>query len=168
MKLTHSDREAFVNAVIRDIPTIDYNEQARDLLITKASYLLPPKIQEIWNDPTLRSFIIKNEYISTPYGLDSVYGPMSFTPDEELKSVLQELADANKKQKSVIDTLRDKLKGMIKGCSTLKQAADLMPEFVKYLPEERRKPVTKSLPALTSVVTELHDLGWPKDSVANT
>ena len=167
MKLTQTDRVAFVNAVIRDVPIVDYQEQAHKLLNDIAATLLPPEIQAIWNNPKLRSYIKHNDYISTPSYLDGVYGPASFTPNEEVKRQLLYLANKNKAQKDVIAGLRSKLTGMITGCSTLKQATDLMPEFSKYLPKERQK-VVPGVPALVSVVAELHDLGWPKGSVATS
>jgi hypothetical protein len=52
-----------------------------------------------------------------------------------------------------------KIEAAIKGCRTLKQAKEQLPEFTKYLPKEAE--VTRNVPVVTGLVEELSALGWP-------
>lgn len=47
MRLTKFDREAFVRAVIQDVPQIDYVAQAQKLLTDAAVASMPPKVRPL-------------------------------------------------------------------------------------------------------------------------
>lgn len=36
MKLTNTIRDAFVRSVMKDVPTVDYKEQAREIMVADA------------------------------------------------------------------------------------------------------------------------------------
>ena len=64
MKLTKSDREAFVSAVMHDTPQIDFVGQAKKLALDAAVKKLPKKVRECWDDNTLRGFVKCDNYVS--------------------------------------------------------------------------------------------------------
>jgi len=159
MKLTNSDRDAFVSAVMSDVPLVDHSEQARKIVLAAAAAKLPKELKPIWADTNLRGFIGTSEHFSMPYPLGTArVPPVTFTPPKELEG----LAEAAKAQSSTRDALRRKVRAVISGCSTLKQATERLPEFVKYLPWDRNGSSTVDLPAIANVVTDLLAAGWPK------
>lgn len=172
MKLTKSDREAFVMAVLNDIPQVDYNELAqkyvKDFLIEK----MPPKIKAIYEDKGLRDWLLQN-HVGMPGVLQSFYFQWKrfdyVKVDHlypELAPHLYELSDKLKEQNQVRRDMKLKLEGIINSCSTLKQAKERLPEFEKYLPKERDATGVSNLPAVSNVVAELSKLGWPKEKAA--
>lgn len=51
----------------------------------------------------------------------------------------------------------------ISACTTRKQAAEVLPEFEKYLPEDEPKAL-RTLPALANVAADFVKAGWPKNA----
>lgn len=169
MKLTTADRAAFVRAVLDDVPKVDYNEQARKIVMDDAIARLPKKIQAIWNDNALRGFIKCDKWVQLPGALNSVHIPnVDGDLAAETRSKLEELNTAHKAQ---MDNLRDielQLKGTISGYSTLKQALAGLPEFAQYLPADRDRTGVANLPAVANVVSSLVRAGWPKNDKNTT
>lgn len=163
MKLTTSDRDAFVRAVMNDVPAVDYDEKAREVVTAATVAKLPPKVREIWNDPKLRGFLRCNQWQRLPRPLHDLNTlPVDGWETEAVKEKLQDLATAKHKQEEEHDALQAKLRGIIKACSTLKQATERLPEFVKYLPADRTSTGVVNLP-VANVVADLMAAGWPKD-----
>jgi len=159
MKLTNADRDAFVLAVMEDVPKIDYDELARNLILKTAADKLPKEVKAVWKNPELRGFVHCGTYYNLPSPLSSLRIPdVTFDRPEKL----EEYANAAKEQKASINSLRDKVRGLIYGCTTLKQATERLPEFVKYLPRDRDGSKLINLPMTTDVVSELTKAGWPK------
>lgn len=164
MKLTQNDRDAFVRAVMNDVPTIDYVEQSRALVLKQLVQKLPPKIKAIWNDSELRGFIKCDAYFRPIGSLSSVYGPpVEYSPDAATMVKLQGMSAAKTAQHERLQELRSKVSGAIQGCTTLKQAKERLPEFEKYLPADRDGTGVNQLPAIANVVADLVKAGWPKD-----
>lgn len=172
MKLTKSDREAFVSAVLNDIPQVDYNELAqkyvKDFLIEK----MPPKIKAVYDDKELRDWL-STSYVGMPGSLQTFYFHHVNNEYRKINTVYPELAeqlvewsDKLYEQNQVQRDMQLKLGGIINGCSTLKQAKERLPEFEKYLPKERDATGVSNLPAVSNVVAELSKLGWPKEQAA--
>jgi hypothetical protein len=163
MRLTKFDREAFVRAVMADVPTVDYDEQAKQLVQKAARDAMPPKVQAVYDDKDTRGFLTC-EFYAMPGSLANayLYHPKGWKHDAKLDKKLQELAAGKKAQDQARQELRSKLKSIINNCSTLKKAKELLPEFEKYLPAERETVKADNLPAVTGLVTDLMKLGWPK------
>lgn len=164
MRLTTSDRDAFVNAVMKDVPQIDYREQAYKLVRDYHLNKLPPEVRKAVK--TLGEGWFKTNYVNLPSYLGSCYcitfdgatdsNPLAAVPE------LLELNEQAKVQDKARGELRRKVHGAIAGCATLKQAKDRLPEFEKYLPKDRDGHGTANLPAISNVVAELTKAGWPK------
>lgn len=164
MRLNKAHKEAFVRAVMDDLPYIDYNEQAQKLVTEYFAATCPPDVVAFNKK---HPGLLKTQHIATPYGLSGVYTPLaleSFYNTESAHPALWKklvpLAEAAKAQRAKAEELRTKVRGLIEACSTRKQAAERMPEFEKYLPAEEAAPL-ENLP-VSSVVAELASAGWPK------
>ena len=169
MKLTKADREMFVDAVMEDVPSIDYDKLAqvavRDTLLAAA----PKPVKELYK---LHPSWLEGSNLRTPDGLSTIYtklrvpedgSDMLVTQYPDLWSQLAVWGEFNKKQREERKALRIKLNAMIAGHTTLKSATDALPEFEKYLPWDRDVVKDRSMPAVANVVTDLMKAGWPKE-----
>lgn len=171
MKLTKSDREAFVRAVINDVPTVDYQEQAEKLVRSMALSTFPEDLRPM---VTKYPDYFENHYVHLPgqlqnryFKINKFYSHKSFQEKfPEIWEQLETLAEQLKEQGDRVATLRQQLSGVIESCSTLKQAKERLPEFEKYLPQERNGVAVANLPAISNLVTDLKAVGWPKDQGA--
>jgi len=169
MNLTKYDRTAFVNAVINDVPTEDYREQAISYAALHAITYLPKALQ----DAIKKNEAVLDHLRSTYCHIGSfgihLHGSSTVRDtahnDEELMTKVKRLSDLHDMQKERIDELRTSLTGVIGACRTLKQAKERLPEFEKYLPTERGSTGVTNLP-VANVVAELTKLGWPKGQKA--
>jgi hypothetical protein len=164
MKLTKTDREAFVRAVMCDVPMIDYNEEARVLTINHLVATLPSAVRALWDDNALRGYVKVTTHFMK-YPLCNVIAPEGEF-STELVAQIDSLAAAMSAQRADRDVLRGRIATMIEGCSTLAQATKALPEFVKYLPAERDRTGATNLPAISGVVADLTKAGWPKEQAA--
>ncbi len=170
MRLTKSDKEAFVRSVMDDVPQIDYDEQARSLLTKWGQESIPE---------SMRPFIATHPqyfyavYIHTPAYLNSVHviadpnwqdGGFKKQEPEKYAQLL-ELSELARAQALAHDDLRRKVSGIIATCSTLKTAEERLPEFKKYLPANRGGSGLANLP-VANVLSELMNAGWPKGQEA--
>lgn len=169
MKLTKTDKEAFVRAVMADVPAVDYNEVCRALCMAWAISNMPGEVRTAYERfPDY----FENRHLGTPYSLSDVWVPMSTGLDKserayvELMLELEKLAVNAKRQQAKICDLRDKLKTSIACCNTLKQAQERLPELVSYLPADRENTGIKNLPAVINPIAELTAAGWPKGKKA--
>jgi hypothetical protein len=162
MRLNKYDKEAFVAAVMADIPMIDYDEQAKNLVQKAAYEAMPAKVKAVYQDKDTRQFLKTGFYHHSPGCLQNfyIYMPQDWKHGDDLDKQLRELEEAKVEQEVKRNDMKAKLTGIINSCNTLKQAKELLPEFEKYLPEERQQ--TKSLPAVSGLVADLTKLGWPK------
>ena len=169
MKLTNVDREAFIRAVLNDVPQVDYSEQCRSLVTKWAISRLPEAVHSAYKThPSLFS----TAYIQTPGHLSSVYAPGTdaiYNLDmvaPELWAQLVELSHAAKEQEMTNKALREQLKGAIFSCTTLKKAKEMLPEFEKYLPADRDGVSDRAMPVISNLVATLVEAGWPKSQGA--
>lgn len=164
MRLTKHDKDAFVRAVLDDVPYVDYSEQARKLVMKHLISLLPGIVQQAYKE---NPEWIKTARVNLPNYLQDFYGPTFeyvsyvYFPGE-LKEQLAELSDAAKEQSNTRKTLEDTVTGLINSATTLKAALKNFPEFAKYLPADRDAAGTANLPA-ANVIADLTNAGWPKD-----
>lgn len=171
MKLNNSQRDAFVKAVMHDVPKVNYDEQMKKLVEADCIEHLPKKVQAIAKDKELRSFL-KTTYWSPGYksGFSSFYvlanseHGNNYKPSEAAQKEINKLVELNQKQTQARDQMASKIKAIIYGCSTLKQARERLPEFVKYLPEDVAAPAAY-VPAVSNVVADLVKMGWKAPKV---
>lgn len=169
MRLNKSDKEAFVRAVMDDVPEINYdeliNEATQNYLL---DHVLPAEIAAIYRRNDLRPFL-ERSYTHMPGNLCNVYSVKSrefnFTDLPNDHPILRDLRDLKLKQDaqhSERRLLENRLKGVIEACSTLKSATERLPKFVAYLPADRDGTGVTGLPAISDVVAVLVAAGWPK------
>lgn len=161
MKLTKSDREAFVAAVMDDVPQIDYDELAekRATEIITAAY--PAPVKAIYDDKKLREYI-NTQYVGLPGCLQNFYGPKNFGAELYENEELNALSEKKRAQDAAYQALRLDVTAVINSCPTLKVAKERLPEFEKYLPADRDGSGLANLPAVANVVAGLTKAGWPK------
>lgn len=157
MRLKKTDKEAFVNAVMLDVPKIDYEEQLRKAITAKWEAMLPADLLEC-----MRKY---PEHFQVDYiGNTRVVGCASPLQRREISdsAYIQELNSKGNEQSIAHRKLRSKLWGIIQGCATLKQAQERLPGFSKYLPADFDGTGVSNLPAVAGVVADFMKAGWPK------
>ena len=166
MKLTNYMRDAFVRAVMDDVPEVDYKQQIRDTALKAAVEAMPAMLRAVWDDPVLR------ESFNTSYTrmTDCVYERMPEYRgiEEALKAqtdVLEALHAKHHTQENQRYELRTKVKAVAYSAKTRKQLAEMLPEFEKYLPADEAAAI-RTLPVVANVVAELVAAGWPKEQAA--
>lgn len=164
MRLTKVHKQAFVKAVMDDLPSIDYNEQAKQLVEEYFAAKCPADIVAFNKK---HPGLLNARRVDAPYPLNGVYTPFALEASYNTESAhpalwkkLVLLAEDARAQVEKARSLREKVRGLIEACSTRKQAAERMPEFEKYLPAEETAPLA-NLP-VSNVVAELVSAGWPK------
>lgn len=165
MRLTKSDKQAFVAMVMKDVPQVDYDELAQAYIRETVVASLPPKVREVYDDPKLRPYL-DTGWISTPGCLNSfcMEGAGEFEAPPEYLDKLREFADLKHEQNQSRHKLEVKLVSAINSCNTLKQAHERLPKFTAYLPKES-EPL-KNLPAVANLVVSLMDAGWRQKEAA--
>ena len=155
MKLTKLNRQAFINAALDDVPTIDYTTAIIDSATKFAVSLLPEIAQTVFaKHPELiatDNSYIRGRYICLP-GRN-----IKFTDAQKVH--LAELETKSKAQDNALSELRTKLSGVVGSVNTVKALKVLLPEYAKYMPDETH--VTVNLPAIANVVADFVKAGWP-------
>ena len=166
MRLSTSMRQAFIRAVMDDVPFVDYDEQLRQLAQkTVDGYRPAALVRELALDPNIQDWLNRDyQYIhkyqksfclvGAKQSLDRLNADKDFT----LAAVnLRKLQQAQLEQRSALET---KLKASAQACQTRAQLAKALPEFEKYLPIEAGN--NKCLPALANLMSDFMAAGWPK------
>ena len=185
MKLTKAHRAEFVRAVLADVPTKNYPTQAEDL----ARKLCQAKYKElglsgvdinrlkhtgiyirVWQEDgsdtvvasrptdTTRGYYLSNSLAQIAGNGLSEYEIAEITGCPEMMAIRQGYAD----ERNMLNNLRKQLTAVIASCTTLKQAKEALPEFIKYLPEEPGSAIDRTLPVVGNLVADLSKAGWPK------
>lgn len=163
MKLTKLDKDMIVTRVMQDVPSKDYQEQMRQLVIAWAVKQLPPAVKRIYDDNELRKYVhchygpVDGYYFTAP-GCWDASGDRA--ANQTLRLAINDLKAKLAEQTAERRDMRNKVVGVIYPCSTRKQLLDRLPEFEKYLPKEDA-PST-NLPAVANVAADLTKAGWPK------
>ena len=185
MKLSKSHREYFVRAVLADVPTKNYPTQAEDLArkLCQAKYkelglsgvdinrlkhtgIYIRVWQEVGSDTVVAarpSDAMRGYYSSSSFaqiggnGL-SEYEIAEIADCPEMLAIRQGYAD----ERNMLNNLCKQLTAVIASCTTLKQAKEALPEFIKYLPEEPGSAINRTLPVVGNLVADLSKAGWPK------
>lgn len=172
MRLTNTLRKAFVHAVMDDVPSVDYQEQARELMNKAAEQNLPDALKRaIALDPSIRDWIESRYHHLGKYPLSGLFlrgtreALDQLDKDEVLQEQLQVLSDRLAEQNKCRSQLQEKIEGIAASCTTRKQLLQALPEFEQYLPEETAAS-SRSVPALANLLADLTAAGWPKQSKA--
>lgn len=171
MKLTTNMRDAFVRAVLQDVPTVDYNAEFKKLAVEHCLSKLPKEIVKVYNNNSLRGFLnfetvnVRAEYyeseVSAALPLYDTYSVVK--SDLAAMPEVQAITQAKQAQSDRLVQIRHDLKAAIYSVSTLKQALELLPEFAKYLPKPDDKPIKFAPAVIANLATNLTAAGWPKD-----
>lgn len=155
-KLSKGIKEEIVDAIIRDIPTIDYRAQLEAVARADSLEKLPEALKlAIKNDSSVLAHV-NTDSIRCPYWAQ-VFG-RDYKPEGQVYEKLKELANMDDAQRDKIRQLRRNLTAMFETVMTEKAFRERFPEFVQYFPEAIK---TSNLP-VTQVMTELMQVGWPK------
>lgn len=127
MKLTKLIREAFVRAAMHDVPTTDFKGQAEKLAHkhldeTFASVFSGAKITR--QEASAKGWLDKTGvYLPAPLGSIYTAAPThNCLIGSEVWTQLCKLADQQKQQEEMLDSLRTRLMGVANACSTRKSA----------------------------------------------
>lgn len=166
MRLTKEDKQAFVRAVMDDVPSVDYDEQVRARLKEWGFNALPQALKAVAKEfPDY----FETRYIPTPAGCPGVFvicpphlcGHHFERAVPEVWAELMVIGEKKMAQDKIHAELRSKVTALINGCTTLKQAQERLPEFAKYLPANRDGSFITNLPVANTLV-DLQEAGWPK------
>ncbi len=161
MKLTNTQRDAFIRAAMNDVPQIDYQEKNIKIIAADIKAQLPPKVLAIWEDSKLEGYVNLRKgyfgitYFQYPY---DGYSHMKLSPKAE--AAVDAIKQLNEAQDVLRDNLRNKLRGCAYACTTRKALLDLLPEFEKYLPADD-VAACRTLPVVANVVSDFVKAGWP-------
>ena len=168
MRLNKYHKTAFVESVLQDLPSTDYDEIAQKLVRDAMVERMPAKVRAVYDDKDIRHWL-RNEWVSMPGSLQNFYcltGSNFGEVPGELKERLLELSQLKHEQSSKKNAFSHKIRAAIDSCQTRKQALELMPEFEKYLPKDTTSTGVSNLPVINNLVAELVQAGWPKDKEA--
>lgn len=162
MKLTNTIRDAFVRAAMNDVPEIDFEEQYRKLMLDDAVAQLPPSVRKMWNDKATRDYV-GTVNVGNRYGgfHASVPGLRDHKPTAGAQDKGATLYAQHEKQYAERRALESKVKNAAYAVSTRKALADMLPEFVKYLPADEAA-ANRSVPVVANLVADFVKAGWPK------
>lgn len=166
MRLTKDDKSAFVMAVMADLPEVDYNEQVRKIVTDYFVARLPEAVSRVYE--TAPEWV-NTLHVSTPGHCPTAYAPIldpSYNTQHdhpELWSTLVGISAQISAQHTVRRELQQQIRSAIEGCTTLKKAKEVLPEFEKYLPADRDSIINRSMPVISNLIVTLTEAGWPKD-----
>lgn len=164
-RLTKAIREGIVDAIMQDIPRIDYAEKARMLLQEEAVETLPPKIREIYDDEKLREYLAEgNRYLRIFGGIRVATDRYSMSAGS--KEVIGMFTNLHEEQVNSRRSMRNALLGLFNAVDTFDQALKKLPEFAVYIKRFDTTPTfdASNLP-VANIIPQLTNLGWkqPED-----
>ena len=128
MKLTNTIRDAFIRAAMNDVPSVDYTEQIRAIVMADIVDQLPPKVRTIWNDTSLRDWIKTdwNQYVGVSITHPSA-DRSAKTLSEDVRQKVADLKSASDEQARHRNELERKLRGCAYSVTTRKALVALLP-----------------------------------------
>jgi phosphoglycolate phosphatase-like HAD superfamily hydrolase len=150
MRLDKHTKQAILRSIVDDIPKPTVQAARHDIQAALVKSMSPLARKLYKQNPAA----LAKDRVGYDHGFD--YSAMVVVGDADFDAVMRPYVEANDQRRDVYN----KLKGIIEGCTTLKQLKILLPEFEKYMPTETAP--TKNLPAVANVVADLTKLGWPK------
>ena len=196
MNLSKLTKEQIVNKIMRDVPEVDYGQLIHDVVQAEALRMMPPEVRAIYDNVEMRGYLSGMHLAVHGYGSPSIppifwrkavnepmcyvttiyltkkhwndrADPLTKTLADNVYWNVQDLLSLAETQAKARESMREKLKTMLAGIRTLKQAKTLLePELHKYLPAEPPKADAKAAQASVAlvpyVVDALKEMGWPK------
>lgn len=169
-RLNNDMRDAFIDAVMDDVPKVDYEEKIRDAVNKAAHAALPAAVKKLLASEDTAGFVniesvAFNRHDNIPDGL-YVSFRLPASSDKSLRELAlgatEELRKAWSEQHASRNSLIKKIRSVAYHCNTRKQLAEAFPEFERYLPADESTAM-QNLPALANVVSDFVKAGWPKD-----
>ena len=166
MRLTNFLRDAFVRAVMHDVPTTNYEEQASTLARDTVRAMFKKDFPNLDYDKACESEWFESGSLSMPFGITNIYAKCiknygMLKADEKTWAKLEAIGLKKKEQEKKLAELESRLKSVAYACTTRKQLEEALPEFSAYLPDEEAK-AAKTLPAVANVLSDFVKAGWPK------
>lgn len=172
MRLTNYDKNAFVRAVMNEVPKIDYQKQLDEVILLDSRLQLEPEVQVVHANPKTRMRLERRLHYAEGRGSNLggtyIYGftYSKYTASKEAGTKIIEIGTNADDQADTRATIEEKVRGMINACGTLKKAKELLPEELhKYLPAEREVKSTANVPLVVNLIGDLTALGFPKSAV---
>ena len=166
MRLSTSMRQAFVRAVMDDVPFVDYDEQLRQLAQkTVDGYRPAALVRALALDPSIQDWLNRDYQFISKYSqsfclVGAKQSLDRLNADKDFTQAAQNLRKQQQAQLEQRSALESKLKASAQACQTRAQLAKALPEFEKYLPIEAGN--SKCLPALANLMSDFMAAGWPK------
>lgn len=173
MKLNQYQKRTIINAIMNDVPQIDYTAQAQAIMMARSIELLPPGVKafhERGNGDWLKTMEVRAPYVrddAATAHLSQVFNEFfwltivgvepSPLKAEDFEPLIP-LAHAQAEQRTARRAIFDQVTANVNSCSTDKALINRFPEFERYLPKV--DSATANLPAETSLITNLMQLGW--------
>ena len=162
MRLTAKSRAALVEAIMSDVPKVDYHSDLERIIRTEAFALLPTEVQNLPTD--LINAFVSRQYFTAFIGL-SMY---VFCDEHEVlfgilreklraDNVYKELCNKAVAQRETLRKIKTEVKQAIESCNTDKQVWERYPEFAKYLPTVNE---TTPNPPTVPIIEHLKAAGW--------
>ena len=166
MRLTNNLRDAFIRAVMDDVPSVNHSEEIRKVVMDDVLSKLPTAVYKIYKDPKTQAFVkttYKN-YAGVSVTVPSMSEYRSFAPvlSQNAQETVDKLEADYKMNCKLRGELSTKLRTAAYGCTTRKQLAELLPEFDNYLPADDTKATKINLPVAADVFSDFVKAGWPK------
>jgi hypothetical protein len=166
-KLNEMHRNAFVNGILKDTPSVDYSAEAQKLVTEYCEANMNPKVKAVYDDPKLQELLGTNHFSLYGTGLASfnvrgfdrgLFEKVKITLDKKIQA-LKVKNDAQKAERAELTT---RLRELILSVSTVAQATKAFPEFAKYLLADT-PALDKNVPMLIAEDTLklLKKSGWP-------
>lgn len=155
MKLSKMTKEAIVRAIWNEVPEVDF--KARKVAIQAALVeLFTPEVKALYKT---QPGALKDAYcdrLNYSGGYEDRYITVADLTEEQIGSALEPYNEEDRARGEA----RNKLYGLVMGCSTRNQLVKLLPECEKYLPAEAS--TDRSLPVVANVIADMTKLGRPK------
>lgn len=156
MKLNKYQKQSIVTAIMADVPAVDVAaHKAR--IQGEIVKLMSPAVHKVYKESpkALRNYCASELYDGESWlSRNIIVGDIT---DKEVEKLLEPL----RKEAAARYEMNRKLTGVVDSCTTLKKLKELLPEFEAYFPTEEEP--TKNLPAVANLVTDMMQMGWPKD-----
>ena len=167
MRLTKSQKQSIVLAVMRDAPQIDYHEKEKEI-IEKAIYRNAPKeikavldaheLHRVLENRSVRSFLISS---GGSYRYSQFKGIVDKSDNVLNASDLKKIESIKKKHLAQLKARKNAeaaLESAIEAFSTTNKLREAMPSLDKYIPADEEK--IANLPAVSNVMEALKSAGW--------
>lgn len=160
MRLTNTIRDAFIKAVMQNVPSIDHQAEVDRLVRADVTAQLPAKVRAVAEDKDIRHHL-NQCFIRMPGAFSSIVvlaaNTTCITP--ATRSALNALWEKERAQREQRKKLEDRLRQCAYAVSTRKALVEMLPEFERFLPEDT-PAANRSLPVVTGVVQEFIAAGF--------